>query len=184
MKEFITPNDDGIRAESDSLSIQNAVDEAVRSDIRCVLIPRINERRGEALWEIDRAIILPSNIEIVLDNCYLRQSDGSMDNVFRNFEDDAVRCTLAEEQENIVIRGVGNAVIDGGLHNGLTQQNSGKDHTGGIVPGKAGDKLLADCLFFTGVFHQIQNFGYCGFFIGAGDLHPQQTSPVYTAADD
>ena len=127
MKEFITPNDDGIRAESDSLSIQNAVDEAVRSDIRCVLIPRINERRGEALWEIDRAIILPSNIEIVLDNCYLRQSDGSMDNVFRNFEDDAVRCTLAEEQENIVIRGVGNAVIDGGLHNGLTQQNSGKD---------------------------------------------------------
>ncbi len=127
MKEFITPNDEGIRADSDSLSIQNAVDEAVRSDIRRVLIPRINERRGEALWVIDRAIILPSNIEIVLDNCYLRQADGAMDNVFRNFEDDAVRRTLEEEQENIVIRGVGNAVIDGGLHNGLTQQNSCKD---------------------------------------------------------
>jgi hypothetical protein len=47
-----------------------------------------------------------------------------MDNVFRNFEDDAVRSTLAEEQENIVIRGIGNAVIDGGVHNGLTQKTS------------------------------------------------------------
>ena len=127
MKEFITPNDDGIRAESDSLSIQNAVDEAVRSDIRRVVIPRINQRRGAALWEIERAILLPSNIEIVLDNCYLRQADGAMDNVFRNFEHGYPRRTLAEEQENIVIRGVGNAVIDGGVHNGLTQQNSCKD---------------------------------------------------------
>ena len=127
MKNYITPNDDRIIAESDSRSIQNAIDEAVRLDLRKVVIPRINQRTGKALWETDEAIILPSDIEIVLDNCYIRQADGSMDNVFRNFDDDAMRKTLAEEQRNITIRGEGNAVIDGGVHNGLTQQNSMKN---------------------------------------------------------
>lgn len=127
MNSFITPNDPAVMAESDSQSIQNAVDEALRSDVRRVVIPRVNERTGEARWDIDKAIILSSNIEIVLDNCYLRQTDGSMDNVFRNFDDDNVRSTLEEEQENIIIRGVGNAVIDGGVHNGLLQSNSEKN---------------------------------------------------------
>ena len=126
-KNFVTPNDEGIISDSDSRSIQNAVDEAVRLDLRKVVIPRINERTGKALWETDVAIILPSDIEIVLDNCYIRQADGSMDNVFRNFDDEKVRSTLAEEQRNITIRGEGNAVIDGGKHNGLTQKNSLKD---------------------------------------------------------
>ncbi len=124
MKSYFTPNDEGIIAESDSLSIQNAVDEAIRSDVRKVVIPRINLRTGKAQWDVDKAIVLSSNLEIVLDNCYIRQMDGSMDNVFRNFDDDAMRSTLEEEQENIVIRGVGNAVIDGGIHNGLLQKNS------------------------------------------------------------
>lgn len=127
LKNFVTPNDEGIIAESDSRSIQNAIDEAVRLDLRKVVIPRINQRTGKALWETDEAIILPSDIEIVLDNCYIRQADGSMDNVFRNFDDDAMRKTLAEEHRNITIRGEGNAVIDGGVHNGLTQQNSMKN---------------------------------------------------------
>ena len=114
-------------AKSDSQSIQNAVDEAIRSDIRRVLIPRINDRTGVARWDVDKAIILSSNIEVVLDNCYIRQTDGSMDNVFRNFDDDNVRSSLEEEQENIIIRGIGCAVIDGGIHNGLLQTNSEKN---------------------------------------------------------
>ncbi len=124
MIDYITPNDVGIMAESDSRSINRAVRAAIERDVRRVVIPRINARTGKAQWDVDEAIILSSNIEIVLDNCYIRQIDGSMDNVFRNFEDDAVRSTLAEEQENIVIRGIGNAVIDGGVHNGLTQKTS------------------------------------------------------------
>ena len=124
MNTYITPNDKEIISDTDSRSIQNAVNEAIRTDVRRVLIPHINERTGKAQWDIDEAIILSSNLEIVLDNCYIRQADGAMDNVFRNFDDDAVRSTLEEEQENIIIRGVGNAVIDGGVHNGLTQKNS------------------------------------------------------------
>jgi len=127
MTRYITPNDAGIVGATDSESIQNAVNRAVESDVRCVLIPRINERTGKAQWDIDRAIILSSNLEIVLDNCLLRQVDGCLDNVFRNFSEN-ITTTKEERQENIRIVGRGNAVIDGGNpENGLMQATSLKD---------------------------------------------------------
>ena len=125
---YFTPNDPGIQAETDSLSIQNAVDAALKTGLGRVVIPRYNKRTGACQWDVDKAIILDSNLEIVLDNCYIRQMDGSMDNVFRNFpEDGQQRKTLAQEQHDIIIRGVGNAVIDGGIGNGLTQKTSMQD---------------------------------------------------------
>ena len=127
MLNFITPNDDGIIGNTDSASIQNAVNAAKKSGLNKVVIPRFNERTGECLWSIDKAIILTSELEVVLDNCYIRQADGAMDNVFRNFDEDGIRKTLDGEQYGIVIRGVGNAVIDGGTSNGLTQSTSGKN---------------------------------------------------------
>lgn len=125
MQTYVTPNDAGIIAATDSQSIQNAVDSAAKTGICRVLIPRINDRTGKAQWDIDKAIILPSNIEVVLDNCYLRQADGCMDNVFRSFvkeEDGAL-----EEKHDIRIIGRGKAVIDGAVHNGLTEHTSLKD---------------------------------------------------------
>ena len=127
MTDFLTPNDKGIMADTDSRSINNAVREAARHGFRRVVIPRRNERTGADRWDIDEAIILPSNIEIVLDNCYMRQTDGSMDNVFRNFDDPATPTSYEKEDTNIVIRGVGNAVIDGGKMNALCEKNSNKD---------------------------------------------------------
>ena len=127
MTDFLTPNDKGIMADTDSHSINNAVREAVRCGFCRVVIPRRNERTGADRWDIDEAIILPSNIEIVLDNCYMRQTDGSMDNVFRNFDDPATPTSYEKEDTNIVIRGVGNAVIDGGKMNALCEKNSNKD---------------------------------------------------------
>ena len=121
MKEYYTPNDDEIMGSSDSESIQNAVDEALKTGIGKVVIPKLNKRTGKALWEVDSAVILSSNIEIILDNAYILQKEGSMDNVFRNFEEDKIRKSYKEEQHNIIIRGTGNAVIDGGKHNGLTE---------------------------------------------------------------
>lgn len=124
----ITPNDPRCRRETDSASIQCAVDLAAALGIRSVTVPRVNERTGDPIWNLDRAVILPSEMEIVLDNCHLRQADGSFDNLFRNFaEPEAQGHTAAEQMRNIVIRGVGNAVLDGGVHNGLTQKNSLKD---------------------------------------------------------
>ncbi len=125
---YFSPNDPGVMAESDSRSIQNAVDAALETGLGRVVIPRYNKRTGKCQWDVDKAIILDSNLEIILDNCYIRQMDGSMDNVFRNFpEDGRQRKTLAEEQHDIIIRGVGNAVIDGGIGNGLTQKTSLQD---------------------------------------------------------
>ena len=67
-------------------------------------------------------------MEIVLDNCHLRQADGCFDNMFRSFEDvETQGHTNAEQKRNIIIRGQGNAVLDGGLHNGLTQKTAWTD---------------------------------------------------------
>lgn len=118
---FFTPNDPGILAETDSRSIQNAVDAALETGLGRVVIPRYNKRTGTFRWDVDEAIVLDSNLEVLLDNCYIRQTDGSMDNVFRNFYHGQERKTLAQEQHDIIIRGVGKAVIDGGLDNGLRE---------------------------------------------------------------
>lgn len=127
-KPLISPNDAVCKSSSDSQAIQNAVDLAVQSGVRRVVIPRVNARTGQAEWRVDRAVLLPSNIEIVLDNCLIRQEDGSMDNVFRNANVYTALGTSSEgEQENIVIRGVGTAVIDGGTPNGLTESTSLKE---------------------------------------------------------
>ena len=125
---YFTPNDARAISESDSASIQKAVDLALETGLGKVVIPRYNKRTGKCQWDVDKAVILDSNIEIVLDNCYIRQMDGSMDNVFRNFPEEGRRHrTLAEEQHNIIIQGVGNAVIDGGIHNGLTEKTCMKN---------------------------------------------------------
>ena len=127
MTNFITPNDTGIVAESDSKSIQNAVDVAKECGFNRVVIPRINERTKKPQWDVDKAIMLVSDIEIVLDNCYIRQIDGSMDNVFTNHVYRQPDTTIKGQQENIRIIGKGNAVIDGGEPNGLTEFTSMKD---------------------------------------------------------
>jgi polygalacturonase len=127
MDGYVTPNDMNIIGESDSESIQNAVNYAVDFGIRRVLIPRKNDRNGSEKWEIDKAIILRSGIEIVLDNCYIRQVDGVFDNVFRSHIT-AEEASVKEAQlKDVRIIGRGNAVIDGGKHNGLTEYNCLKD---------------------------------------------------------
>ena len=118
----ISPNDAGIMGYNDSESIQNAVNEAKKTGLNKVVIPRLNKRTGVCRWDIDKAIILPSEIHIVLDNCYLRQADGCFDNVFRNCgEEDALDHSADSEMHDIYITGIGNAVIDGGESNGLAE---------------------------------------------------------------
>lgn len=121
----IYASDKAFWGNDDSQTIQNAIDYAQKTGENSVTIPRKNERTGENVWIIDRAVILPSDMEIILDNCHLRQADGMMDNIFRNFRD--ISCeghTIKEQKRNIVIRGIGNAVLDGGNHNGLTEKTS------------------------------------------------------------
>ncbi len=127
LTNYITPNDIGIIAECDSKSIQNAVDKAKETGVNRVVIPRVNKRTGKPQWDISDAILLTADMEVILDNCYMRQIDGVMDNVFRNYPLDCPVCTIDGQQENIRIIGQGNAVIDGGEPNGLEEFTSLKD---------------------------------------------------------
>lgn len=128
MITYYTPNMQECLGDTDSISIQNAIRAAKESGIDSVVIPRMNERTGKPYWIIDEAILLPSDIHILLENCHLIQADGCFDNVFRNenmYTEGSN--TAAREQRGIRITGVGNAVIDGGVHNGLTENTSEKD---------------------------------------------------------
>ncbi len=119
----IYTSDEKFWGATDSETIQNAVNFAHETGAVSVTVPRYNTRTGENIWNIDRAIILPSHMEIVLEGCHLRQADGAMDNIFRNFSNPETEGHTLEEQScDIIIRGVGKAILDGGIHNGLTEK--------------------------------------------------------------
>lgn len=118
--------------ENDSFTIQAAVDAAEAIGDREVVIPAINPRTNENIYNITDAILLPSNITIVLDNCHLRMADGVISQMFRNKNALTELGTKQEGvQENIHIIGKGAAVLDGGNFNELnefTSQKNGLPH--------------------------------------------------------
>ena len=128
MVEFLSPNDPRFMGRSDSESIQNAIDAAESEGVRTVAIPRRCERTGEDEWIIDRSILLPSNITVILDDCNLTLKEGVYENIFRNRNMYTEASTKSEgRQSGIRIIGVGDAVLDGGLGNDLTEATSLKD---------------------------------------------------------
>ena len=110
--------------ENDSQTIQNAVNYAEETGLGEVIIPRFNDRTGKALWDLPEAVLLPSDMTIILDGCHLRHADDTMDNLFRNRNMwTELGGTLEGEQHDIRIIGRGNALIDGGKHNGIFEQH-------------------------------------------------------------
>ena len=108
----------------DSQTIQNAVDYAAEIGFGQVIIPRFNDRTSQPLWDLPRAVLLPSDMTIVLDNCHLRHADDTMDNLFRNRNMwTELGGTIEGEQHDIHIIGRGNAWVDGGKHNGIFEQH-------------------------------------------------------------
>ena len=79
MKEFISCNQTELFAETDSGTIQNAIAAAVADGCRKVLIPRYNLRTDKTEWRIDKAIEIPSEMTLILDNCYMVQETGVYD---------------------------------------------------------------------------------------------------------
>ena len=70
-------------------------------------------------WIIDRAVLLPSNTELVIDGCKLKLADGVFDNIIRSaglIPDSAKpydRCKTIEPVRNIRITGKNGAVLEG-----------------------------------------------------------------------
>jgi hypothetical protein len=79
-------------------------------------------------WEIDKAVRLPSNITLILENCYLKMAKDCYSNMFLNehYGTELGR-TLEGTDTNITIKGKGYAIIDGGGYNGLTERTQCKN---------------------------------------------------------
>lgn len=108
---------------SDALAIQAAVDRA-RQTGQTVVIPRHNARTGEELWQIDSTVLLYSGSTLLLQGCHLRMADGAICNMFSNSNARSpAALTEAGLQRDITIRGIGGAILDGGIHNGLYEVN-------------------------------------------------------------
>lgn len=77
-----------------------------------VVIPARNAN-GTNVWLIDRAILLPSAMTLVLDGCTIQLADGCVDNIIRtdNIGEDGGRA--AAWSRDIRIVGVGDAVLRG-----------------------------------------------------------------------
>ena len=119
----ICVNEQRFWGNTDSETIQNAIDYAAETGLGAVVIPRCNERTGTHLWSIEKTIYLPDDMTVYIDNAHLRLADGVRENIFRNrLYGTELGNTTAGEQHDIRIIGMGNAVLDGGKPNGLTEQ--------------------------------------------------------------
>ncbi|MGN1121204.1 MAG: hypothetical protein ACI4RV_02480 [Eubacteriales bacterium] len=126
MEDFISAN--STPGASDDQSISLAIRKAKETGVNRVVIPRDNERTGTELWLIEHTVKLPNDIEILFENAHLRLADNTFCNMFANEALGTERGrTPAGEQHNITLRGIGNAVLDGGTYNGLSELNSEKD---------------------------------------------------------
>ncbi len=83
-------------------------------------------------WLIDKAVRIPSNFTLILDSCHLRMADGCYENLFVNEHHDTPSGRTPEGTDrNITIIGRGEAVLDGGNYNGLSERTH---RTNGLPP--------------------------------------------------
>lgn len=79
-------------------------------------------------WEIDRAVRIPENFTLVLSDCHLVMADGCYSNMFVNeHHGTSVGRTVEGRDRDIKIIGKGDAILDGGMYNGLSERNHAKD---------------------------------------------------------
>ena len=91
--------------------ILNAAVAARGADGIVIIPPRAADPERD-WWSLDRAILLPSNTTVVLQNCKLKLSDACRDNFFRT-ANAGIGIADPEPVENIHILGEGNAVLEG-----------------------------------------------------------------------
>ncbi len=107
---MINAND--FNGNNDNEIIENAIKN--RDGDGIVLIPpRASETEPErSMWILDRAILIPQNTTIVLENCKIKLSDKCRDNFFRT-----ANCGMGIENSekiyNVHIKGIGNCVLEG-----------------------------------------------------------------------
>jgi len=95
---------------SDIQRIQAAIN-AAKGKTNLVVIPAVNSN-GSRIWKIDQAILLPSDMTIMLDNCTIQLSDSCRDNMFRS-DNVGIGVTSPAWNKNIHLIGVGEVILKG-----------------------------------------------------------------------
>lgn len=100
--------------------ISSLISEGIKNQTRCATVT--------GCYEIDKPIRIPSDFTLILDNCHLRLADGSFTNIFINEHlGTEIGKTLDGRDKNIKIIGRGEAILDGGNYNGLSEKTQNKD---------------------------------------------------------
>lgn len=96
---------------NDTERIQAAIRVAAETHSNKIVIPAENSN-GKNYWLIDSAILLPSDMTVILENCTLRMSNTSRDNMFRS---DNVGEGIESPQwnRNINLVGIGQVLLKG-----------------------------------------------------------------------
>ena len=94
-----------------------------------VIIPkRVSDIEPERdYWLLDRAILLPENTTVILQNCKLKLSDRCRDNFFRS-ANCGIGIEFPEKISNIHIRGEGLCVLEGADYPRATGDSSKLQH--------------------------------------------------------
>lgn len=117
---------------------------AAKGTTNKVVIPAVNSN-GTNIWLIDSAILIPSNMYIILDNCTIQLSDSCRDNMFRS-DNIGIGISDPKWNHNTGIVGVGYVILKGAANPRATG-DSGKKlgrESYGSDEGKAGRKQTGD----------------------------------------
>jgi hypothetical protein len=142
-----------------SAHIASKIEEAIQDQSRTAIV--------SGNWEIDEAIRLPSNFTLILEDAHLRMADGVYSNMFVNEHHGTdIGNTANGTDRNINLIGRGNAILDGGNYNGLSEKNHSRD---GLPPIWKNNLLLftnVDGFKVSGISCRNQrwwalNFMYC-----------------------
>lgn len=104
---MITPNQ---FKGSDSERIQAAINQA-KGKTNIITIPPVNAN-GTRIWKLDKAILLPSDMTVMLDNCTIQLSDQCRDNMFRS-DNVGIGITSPAWNKNIHLIGIGHVNLLG-----------------------------------------------------------------------
>lgn len=150
---------DTVFTKCGSAYISSKIKEAINNKTRTATI--------SGSFEIDEAIRLPSNFTLILENAHLRMADGVYSNMFVNEHHGTdIGRTPDGTDRNISIIGRGEAILDGGKYNGLSEKNHSRD---GLPPIWKNNLLLftnVDGFKISGISCRNQrwwalNFIYC-----------------------
>lgn len=115
------PSADLYGADSDNIDAMIAA--ATESGASRTVTLGKNPYRQDGAWMITRAILLPDDFTLVLDDCRVELAPGTRDNLIRN--EGAVGFRRVKPNRGIRVLGKGNAVLCGGKTNHFAPMRSG-----------------------------------------------------------